>query len=159
MQRVGLIHWNADEAEQCVSRLRASGYHVVYDPEAPIALRLMRDRPPAAVVIDLSRLPTQRRDIGLALRHYKSTRHVPLVFVGRVRVAEKVTRIKRHLPDAVYTSWSRIRSALKRAIAHPPAQPVVPGRKSLPASSPTCLRLSCGRPVWPRVWLITRCVP
>ena len=39
---------------------------------------------------------------------------------------EKVTRIKRHLPDAVYTSWSRIRSALKRAIAHPPARPVVP---------------------------------
>ncbi len=39
---------------------------------------------------------------------------------------EKVTRVKRHLPDAVYTPWSRIRSALKRAIAHPPVRPVVP---------------------------------
>lgn len=126
MQRVGLIHWNADEAEQGVSRLRASGYHVDYDPEAPTALRLMRDRPPAAVVIDLSRLPAQGRDIGLALRHYKSTRHGPLIFAGGGRVPEKVTRVKRHLPDAVYTSWSRIKSALKRAIAHPRARPVVP---------------------------------
>jgi len=124
MRRVGLIHWNADEAEQCVSRLRASGYQVVYDSEAPTALRLMRDRPPAAVVIDLSRLPAQGRDIGLALRHYKSTRHVPLVFAGGV--GETMTRVKRHLPDAVYTPWSRIRSSLKRAIAHPPARPVVP---------------------------------
>ncbi len=82
MQRVGLIHWNADEAERHVSRLRASGYQVVYDPEAPTALRLMRDRPPAVVVIDLSRLPAQGRDFGLALRHYKPTRHVPLVFAG-----------------------------------------------------------------------------
>ena len=31
------------------------------------------------------------------------------------------------LPDAVYTTWSKIRSSLKRAIAHPPAEPVVPG--------------------------------
>ena len=124
MQRVGLIHWNADEAERHVSRLRALGYQVVYDPEPPTALLLMRDLPPAAVVIDLSRLPAQGRDIGLALRHYKSTRHVPLVFAGGV--PEKVTRVKRHLPDAVYAPWSRIRSALKRAIAHPPARPVVP---------------------------------
>ena len=124
MQRVGLIHWKAEEAGQHVSTLRASGYEVVYDPEVQTALRRLRDRPPAAVVIDLSRLPAQGRDIGLALRHYKTTRHVPLVFAGGV--PEKVTRVKRHLPDAVYTQWSRIRSSLKRAIAHPPAHPVVP---------------------------------
>ncbi len=124
MQRVGLIHWNADEAERHVSRLRALGYQVVYHPEPPTALRLMRDRPPAAVVIDLSRLPAQGRDIGLALRHYKSTRHAPLVFAGGL--PEKVTRVKRQLPDAVYTPWSRMRSSLKRAIAHPPVRPVVP---------------------------------
>jgi hypothetical protein len=30
------------------------------------------------------------------------------------------------LPDAVYTAWGRIRGALKQALAHPPASPVVP---------------------------------
>jgi hypothetical protein len=44
------------------------------------------------------------------------------VFVGGK--SEKVSGIKKLLPDAVFTPWSRIRSSLKRAIAHPPANPV-----------------------------------
>jgi len=39
---------------------------------------------------------------------------------------EKVERVKNLLPDAVYTTWSRIRGALKMAIANPPSNPVVP---------------------------------
>jgi hypothetical protein len=38
--------------------------------------------------------------------------------------AAKVERVRKLLPDAVYTSWSRIRSSLKQAIAQPPAEPV-----------------------------------
>ena len=34
--------------------------------------------------------------------------------------------VRQTMPDAVYTTWERIRGALKRAIAHPPAAPVVP---------------------------------
>jgi len=47
---------------------------------------------------------------------------VPLVFAGGE--PEKVARIRELLPDAAYTEWSGIKSALKRAISHPPAQPV-----------------------------------
>ncbi len=124
MRRVRLIHWNAAEAKERAARLRAAGYAVVYEPLTPAALRKLREDPPAAVVIDLIRIPTQGRDVGLAIRHYKSTRRVPLVFVEGD--PEKVTRIKALLPDAVYTTWSRIRGALKGAIAHPPAHPIAP---------------------------------
>jgi len=84
----------------------------------------LRQDPPEAVVIDLSRLPSQGRDVGVAVRKHKATRHVPLVFVDGETA--KVDRVKQTLPDAVYTAWSRIQSALKRAIARPPTEPVVP---------------------------------
>jgi hypothetical protein len=47
-----------------------------------------------------------------------------LVFVGGE--PEKVERVRGLLPDAVYTSWDRIGSALREAIAAPPAEPKVP---------------------------------
>jgi hypothetical protein len=33
--------------------------------------------------------------------------------------------MRRLLPDATFTDWSRIAPALRRAIAHPPTQPVI----------------------------------
>ncbi|MDA2937482.1 hypothetical protein MYX75_04365 [Acidobacteria bacterium AH-259-A15] len=124
MCRVRLIHWNAAEAEERAGRLRAAGYHVDYEVLDAAGLRALRECPPAALVIDLARLPSQGRDVALAIRKYKATRHVPLVLVDGD--PEKVARIKEILPDAVYTTWSGIRSSLKRAIAHPPTNPVVP---------------------------------
>ena len=124
MHRVCLIHWKAEEAEEKIAKLRAAGYEVEYGEMSPGALRGWRENPPAAFVIDLSRMPTQGRDVAMALRGYKNTRHTPLVFVEGE--PEKVERIKTHLPDAVYTNWSRIRSSLKVAVTKPPASPVVP---------------------------------
>jgi hypothetical protein len=124
MPRVRLIHWNAAEAEERIARLRAAGYEVEYGETTPGALRDCLNNPPAAFVIDLSRMLSQGRDVAMALRSRKTTRHTPLVFVEGE--PEKVERIKRQLPDAVYTTWGRIRSSLKQAIAKPPANPVVP---------------------------------
>jgi len=124
MHRIRLIHWNVAETEAKADRLRGAGYSVDCEPLTPVALQDLKRNPPAALVIDLSRLPGQGRDVGLAIRHAKTTRGVPLVFVGGD--SEKVGQIRSQLPDAVYTTWSRIRSALKRAIAAPPADPVVP---------------------------------
>lgn len=125
MHRVHLIHWNAAEAEERADRLRTAGYQVVYERLDPAGLRAMREDPPSAVVIDLNRLPSQGRDMAVAIRKYKATRHVPLVFLDGD--PEKVARIKELLPDAVYTTWSQIGSSLEHAIAQPPAEPVVPG--------------------------------
>ena len=54
---------------------------------------------------------------------------MPVVFVDGQ--PEKIERVRQYLPDAVYTPWRRIRSSLKRAIAHPPSDPVVPPSQSL----------------------------
>src|SRR5262249_46210882 len=114
MRRVRLIHWKAEEAEAKVARLRASGYEVENCEITPGALRDCHNNPPDAFIIDLSRIPSQGRDVAISLRGHKSTRHTPLIFVEGE--PEKVERIKNHLPDAVYTSWSRIRGSLKAAI-------------------------------------------
>ncbi len=124
--RIQLIHWDSAEAGEKAKALRAAGYQVVCGlPDGSSALRRLSESEPSAVVIDLGRRPSTGRDLALALRTYKTLRRVPIVFVEGD--PEKLEQIRKLLPDAVYTTWSRIRSALKRAIAHPPREPVVPG--------------------------------
>jgi len=122
--RIRLIHWNAAEAEEKATKLGSFGYDVDFEPFTRAALNLLHHDPPAAVVIDLTRLPSHGRDVGVGLRRFKAPRHVPLVFVEGD--AKKVDRIRQLLPDATYASWSRIRSSLNRAIVKPSAEPVVP---------------------------------
>jgi CheY-like chemotaxis protein len=125
MAKVRLIHWNGPEGRERRLRLAALGHETQFDDLEPQALgRSLRTNLPDAYVIDLSRAPSNGRQVGMALRTYKDTRHIPLVFVDGD--PEKVKAIKALLPDATYTSWSRIKTALPKAIAKPPAAPVVP---------------------------------
>ncbi len=124
MPRIRLIHWNAAEAAERAARLGQGALEVEHAPLDPAGLRALRADPPAAVVIDLSRLPSHGRDLGAALRQAKTTRGILLVFVGGE--PEKVTRVRELLPDAVYTEWAGIHEALRRAMAHPPTEPVAP---------------------------------
>ena len=123
MHRIRLIHWDAAAAEERGSALRLAGYKVVHEPLTPVGLRALREDPPNAIVIDLSRAPSQGRDLALGFRRHGATRNVPLVFVDGD--SEKVVRIKDLLPDAAYTAWIGIDSALKDALANPPQAPVV----------------------------------
>ena len=125
MDRIRLIHWDKAEARIKAEKIRVSGYEVDCEPfDGPPALRAMREHPPVAVVVDLTKSFSRGRDAGIALRYCATSRHVPLVFVEGD--PQKVARIKELLPDAVYTTWPRIRNALKRAIANPPQDPVAP---------------------------------
>lgn len=125
MARVRVIHWKAEEAAALLNSLRTAGYQVDYEerPDYHIA-QAIRAESPAAVVIDLSRLPSHGREVATYLRGSKSTRHVPIVFVDGV--AEKVEAIRAKLPDAVYTTGARVAQALRKAIAKAPANPVTP---------------------------------
>ena len=125
MRRVLLIHLNAAEGTERAKILRAGGYDVsCLLPKGLGFLRDVRREPPDAVVIDLERIPSIGRDIGLAFRISKSTRYVPIVFAGGA--GEKVDGIRKLLPDATYSSWPTIGGKLKRAIARRSADPVVP---------------------------------
>jgi hypothetical protein len=119
---IRLIQWKPDEEK--AGRLRSAGFELDDKPLDPAGLKALRSDPPSAVVIDLDRIPSQGRDLGLLLRKHKATRNVPLVFAGGE--PEKVARVQGSLPDAVFTPWSRVRSALRRALARPPTDPVVP---------------------------------
>ena len=124
MRRIRLIHWNDAEARERAERLRAAGYRVYHGVLDAAGLHSLRADPPDAVVIDLSRVPSQGRDVALGIRKYKATRHVPLVFIDGE--PEKVKRIQSLLPDAVYATRDGMPSALDHAISHPPTSPVVP---------------------------------
>lgn len=125
MSRVRLLHWNAKEAKSYLDLLRAAGYEVDYDDEfRPGMVRAWRQSPPDAFVIDLTRLPSHGREIAVALRQSPATRRIPVVFCEGPE--EKVSRIRTELPDAVYCDQSNLKSALKRAIAQPPPDPIRP---------------------------------
>ena len=124
MKHVHIFQQDTAEAQERVREIRALGYKVTHGPISPEVLKKLREEPPAAVVIDLSRAPSMGRDVGIYIRHYRATRNLPIVFFGGE--PDKVAQIKEKLPDVVYTEWRAINSALKRAIARPPAAPVNP---------------------------------
>lgn len=125
MMVVWLVHWDAAEARERLDQLETAGYAGMYEPGSgsPL-LRRIRERGPAAVVIDLTRLPSHGREIALAIRESKKTRHIPLVFVEGDR--EKVRRIRALLPDATYGTWRGIRGTIGQAIRSAPRDPLVP---------------------------------
>ena len=125
MATIRLIHSNPGEAEEHALVLKRSGHTVDRSPLGPKSLKALRARPPDAIVIDLTRSPAQGRDLGVLLRKTRSTRMVPLVFAGGD--PEKVERVRGLLPDAVYTSWKRVRGAVARALRDEARDPVVPG--------------------------------
>ena len=122
--RVRLIHWKQSEAKERANWLQNGGYDVAYDSFSQAVLRTLGEDAPDAILIDLSRLPSQGRDVAVGLRTRKATRHVPLVFVGGQ--PEKVARVRDVLPDAAYLQWDEVPERLSDAITHATADPVVP---------------------------------
>lgn len=124
MVRIRLIHWNAAEAAERAARLPNAEFEVDHAPLDTAGLRALRANPPDALLIDLGRLPSHGRDVGVAMRQTKATRGLPLVFVDGDPA--KVELVRQLLPDAVYTDWANVQLALRDAIANPPANPVAP---------------------------------
>jgi hypothetical protein len=128
MRFVRLIHRRGKAGTERVERLRALGYDVDDEPFVGLSsLVRMAAAPPDVVVIELGHAPSQGRDVAIAIRERKATRRVPLVFADGDPV--KVEAIRALLPDALYTRWEKIDRAVERAIARPPAHPVVPSSR------------------------------
>jgi CheY-like chemotaxis protein len=125
MPTINLIHWVPGSITERVELLQNAGYEVESSlPQGSGFLRQLAEKPPAAIIIDLARLPSQGRDMAVLIRRRKGTRHIPLVFVGGQ--ADKVAGIRLLLPDAVFASWEEILQILPEAIAQPPQKPLVP---------------------------------
>ena len=139
MKRVVLIHWNTEEAEEQAPWLHEAGYDVSCHSDSRANPRSLRDDPPDAFVIDLTRIPSQGRELGGWLRRQKATRDVPLVFVEGD--PEKTSRVRALLPDAIFTSWEDLVARLADAIERPPEEPVVPGTMDAYANVPLAKKL------------------
>lgn len=125
VKHIVLMHWEAGEGREQARVLRDAGYRVrLHSERGSPSMRPYRTKPPQAFVIDMSRLPAEGCAVAQWLRQQKALRLVPLVLVGGA--AEKVARCRQTLPDATFTSWSRIRSSLKAALRSIPSTPVVP---------------------------------
>jgi hypothetical protein len=131
---VRLIRWNEADAAARARLLRRAGYRVISAPpeNAGGMVRYFRELSPDAVVIDLDRLPSHGRELGLSLRASKSTSHLRLVFAGGLPA--KIELVRAAIPDAVFTPWDNdLAPAIERAMAQP-EPPRLPSRE-LPKAS------------------------
>lgn len=113
--QVSLIHWNEKERLERISQLALINIEVlegiIAGPQFAKALEAAR---PDAVVIDLSRLPSKGRDLGIMIRARAGTRQIPIVFVEGAE--DKVNAIHELLPDAEFTNWAQIQPVLNRVV-------------------------------------------
>lgn len=125
MVRIRLFHWKPEEASPVAEILRRAGFSVDYDGKfSPEQLRAVRQSPPDAVVIDLSRLPSHGREVATFLRGNKHTRQIPIVFVDGA--PEKIEIVRKALPDAAYCERARLVPTVRKCIKDRPENPVVP---------------------------------
>ena len=130
MARIHLVHWDPADGRARCADLTALGHTAAFLPGltgTPL-MRALRAAPAEAFRIDLSRRPSHGREVAMALRTSPATRQVPLVFVAGE--PDKVAALRALLPDATYTSWARLKTALPRALrgagSRPAAPPIVP---------------------------------
>jgi CheY-like chemotaxis protein len=144
MKRITLFHWNIAEGEERAASLRSEGFEVGLQCKVvPAALQEMGAHPPDAVVVDLSRLPSQGRELAGALRRRKATRLVPIVFADGD--SARIARVKALLPDASFTDWPSLSKAIEHALGEKPAKPVVPGTMAGYSGTPLPKKLGIGR--------------
>jgi CheY-like chemotaxis protein len=126
MPRVRVIHWKPAESSVLVDAVRAAGFEPEYDPAhtASEIARALKENPPDAVVIDLTRLPSHGREMAVWIRNRKSSRTLPIVFVDGE--PDKLARVKDVLPDATYATRATLARALKTACKNRSASPVIP---------------------------------
>jgi len=111
--RLGLIHWNAKEREEKITGLQSAGHEVLVDLTVSQRFaKQLEEAAPDALLIDLSRLPSQGRDAAVMVRTRKGTRHIPIVFLEGE--PEKLAAIRDLLPDAVYTRWDDLKVVLEQ---------------------------------------------
>jgi len=111
-----LFYWHAKEGEEHAARLGKFKVQLASAFSRELMMALRRN-PPAVAIIDLSRIPSHGREVAMALRSYKDTRSVPIVFVGGEK--DKVARTKELLPDAEFCAWDDLAKRLPDIMKRP----------------------------------------
>ena len=118
MPRVRIIHWRAAESGPLIEACRAGGFEVEFDDVPfPALAKHIRHHQPDALVIDLTRLPSHGREVAMAIRRTKFSRHIPIVFVDGE--PEKVAMVRSQIPDATFATRKQLCARIKAA-SHTP---------------------------------------
>ncbi len=108
-----LIHWKKEELAPKIKLLRELGFTVATEHEdGARAGKAIIEKPPNVIVVYLTRLPSHGRETAEYLAQRKTTRHIPIVFVGGEPT--KVAKVKGRVPSAVYTSEEKLKLILKQ---------------------------------------------
>jgi len=94
----------------------------------------IRGAPPQLFVIDVSRIPSQGREVAGFFRRVKATRNVPILFVGGDE--EHLAKVQKLVPDASFTEWTEVKTAIAKAIRNVPKAPAVPGTMAAYSGTP-----------------------
>jgi DNA-binding response OmpR family regulator len=110
--RLFLLHWDKAEAEVYANNLRQQGWDVdVESEDGGRASKAIKLEPPTVVVTYLSHKPSH----GLATTEYlaetKSTRQIPLIFVGGE--GDGLAKAKAKLPNAKYINEDQLAKTLE----------------------------------------------
>jgi hypothetical protein len=112
--RLRILQLKTEEKEKKTKLLHAAGHDLDLDPfVGPATLKEIAAEAPDAIIIDLDRIPSQGRDIAVALKHRLATRSIPVVMAGGNPA--KVSKIMLLLPNLTYCEWTRIRGAVRSA--------------------------------------------
>lgn len=100
-RRLFLFEWHARSAAERAAALREAGWSVELECEdGARGVRRVLDSQPAMVVLDLARRPSHSRECAAALRKYRTTRRMPLVFVDGA--AEEQAKTAAKVRDAIF---------------------------------------------------------
>ncbi len=152
MARVLLVVWNEKESEEYAAELRGNGWEVtrLFAASSGV-MRDIRAAPPDVFVIHLGRLPSHGRAVAMGIRSSKVLREIPILFVDGDPV--KVAAIREKLPDATYTTWSKVKAAITKALKAP-RKPVIAAKSMMDSYTGTPLYKKLGIKENSRVLLV-----
>ena len=91
--RLYLVQWNQTSADARAVELRAAGYEVTVEFEdGARATRRILNNPPDIVLFDLAHRGSHSRETAAALRGFKATRRLPMLFIDGDEVEIDKTR-------------------------------------------------------------------
>lgn len=111
--RIFLFHWNRPEAKEYAEQLEKDGWEVDYEWEdGARGGNKVKVNPPDAVIFYHTRLPSHSRATAEYFAQTKSTRSIPLVFVGGE--GEALEKTKKKIPGGIYISEDKLATTLSK---------------------------------------------